>query len=499
MPNGNDWSMYLYDQITSYSTLACFLRNPDALLLENLAYKQIKARQTTTDDGSWLLRPDVQARRMGVQAHRIMMTYLMHLVKPTTGIVPTKWEILRQRHSTAMLFPSQNLARAYTKERFATFSWSEGLKSYTGYFTSDKVDKNKIVVPYRKHNTGNILGWYEVKNKKTNARSAMKGEFNFDGDGYIMNGELITNDSALTNRFSLYSTPRNAFIYLDYVKANDSCQIIKEKGGLLAISTDEFTKEKRTLYYHERNDENIKVVQTDGKDMLTLNSDWVNIDNEIGVIGLNGKRIAFGDKSTENSIITAKLYPMFSDEVRTVSKGEVVDKRNLVYYANVSATDMCKMSQRLCSLKQQLPEGWNGVIAPDSLGAYLFISNFDGKITEHTIGDVQYPLTKDGEALGMWAPVFNVETYISNSHSTAKFTLEHNRSFGQPINFFIKGDNVIASSASESEAHIMARKNATITMAVCVDDMEKLVIKEVKLKAGQTVTIKVEDSDFVVM
>ena len=499
MPNGNDWSMFLYDQITSYSTLACFLRNPDALLLENLAYQQIKARQTTTDDGSWLLRPDVQARRMGVQAHRIMMTYLMHLVKPTTGIVPTKWEMLRQRYSTAMLFPSQNLARAYTKERFTTFSWSEGLKSYTGYFTSDKVDKNKIVVPYRKHNTGNILGWYEVKNKKTNARPAMKGEFNFDGDGYIMNGELITNDSALCNRFSLYSTPRNAFIYLDYVKANDSCLITKEKGGLLAISTDEFTKKKRTLYYHERNDENIGVVQTDGKDMLTLNSDWVNIDNEIGVIGLNGKRIAFGDKSTENSIITTKLYPMFSDDIRTLSKGEVVDKRNLVYYANVSATDMCKMSQRLCSLKQLLSEGWNGVIAPDSLGAYLFISNFDGKITEHTIGNVQYPLVKDGETLGMWAPVFNVETYISNSHSTAKFTLEHNRSFGQPINFFIKGDNVIASSASESMAYVKARKNTTIIMAVCVDNMEKLVIKDFKLKASQTVTIKVENGDFMVM
>ena len=167
MPNGNDWSMFLYDQITSYSALACFLRNPDALLLENLAYQQLKARQTTTTDGSWLLRPDVQARRMGVQAHRVMMTYLMHLVKPTKDMVATRWDAFRAGHSKAMLFPSQNIARAYTKERFTTFSWSEGLKSYTGYFTSDKADKNKIVVPYRKHNTGNILGWYDVKGKRT--------------------------------------------------------------------------------------------------------------------------------------------------------------------------------------------------------------------------------------------------------------------------------------------------------------------------------------------
>src|SRR5690606_15857371 len=51
MPNGNDWSLFLYDQIASYSTMACFLKDPNALMLENLAYKNIKARQTTTADG----------------------------------------------------------------------------------------------------------------------------------------------------------------------------------------------------------------------------------------------------------------------------------------------------------------------------------------------------------------------------------------------------------------------------------------------------------------
>ena len=190
---------------------------------------------------------------------------------------------------------------------------------------------------------------------------------------------------------------------------------------------------------------------------------------------------------------------MFTDNPRTVGRGEVVGKRNLVYYANVSAIDMCLMSQRLCPLKQQLPEGWNGVIAPDSLGAYLFISNFDGKTTEDALEDVQYPLTKEGDDWEMWAPVFNVETYIADSHSTATFTLEQNRSFAQPINFFIKGDNVIAFSASETIAYVTARKNTTITMAVCVDNMEDLVIKNVKLKAGQTVVIMVQNGDFVVV
>ena len=48
-------------------------------------------------------------------------------------------------------------------------------------------------------------------------------------------------------------------------------------------------------------------------------------------------------------------------------------------------------------------------------------------------------------------------------------------------------------------AYVKARKNTTIIMAVCVDNMEKLVIRDFKLKAGQTVTIKVENGDFMVM
>ena len=129
MPNGNDWSLFLYDQITSYSTQACFQRDPNALMLENMAYKYIKARQKTTTDGSWLLRPDVGARRMGVEAHRVMMTYLMHDVLSTADLTPTAWSDFNRKFGEAKLIPCQNIVRAATDDRFTCFSWSNGLKS----------------------------------------------------------------------------------------------------------------------------------------------------------------------------------------------------------------------------------------------------------------------------------------------------------------------------------------------------------------------------------
>ena len=169
MPNGNDWSLFLYDQITSFSTVSCFLRDPYALMLEQRALRQIARRQKTTPDGSWLLRPDVGARRMGVEAHRVMMTWLMHHVLPTNDITPTTWEQFLDRYSDTGYYPDQDVITASSPQRFTCFSWSKGLKSYTGYFAPTSEEHNNIIVPFRTGNTGNFIGYYEVEGKKTDA------------------------------------------------------------------------------------------------------------------------------------------------------------------------------------------------------------------------------------------------------------------------------------------------------------------------------------------
>ena len=116
MPNGNDWSMFLYDQITSYTTAACFLRDPNALMLENLAYKHIKARQSTTQDGSWLLNSDIGPRRMGVEGHRVMMTYLMHELASTADMQATSWKDFSQSQEQALhLHPAKHSTGQYAR------------------------------------------------------------------------------------------------------------------------------------------------------------------------------------------------------------------------------------------------------------------------------------------------------------------------------------------------------------------------------------------------
>ena len=470
MPNGNDWSLFLFDQITSYATMACLLRDPNALLLENLAYQHIQARQRTTPDGAWLLRPDVGARRMGVQGHRVMMTYLMHLTHSTTDLQPTAWEDFRAAHCQARMLPDQNIVRAFTRDRFTTFSWSQGLKSYTGYFAGNTPDKNKIVVPFRAHNTGNLLGWYTVEGKRTNATPVVSGIYDLQGDAYTMNGELNTNDQSLNHRFALYSTPGNALIYLDHVQALTDGVLTGEYGGLVAISTDEFTRPRRTLYAEGTHR------QSDGDSLTTFASDWVNVDNEVGIVGRNGKVIAFGHRSANNSIYTAKLYPMHRTESRPFRKDSLVDRRHLVYYCQVDAATTARLCQTLQPLADQLPAGWNGLLAadPDSTH-YLLLANFRSEEHEATVSALQV----DG-----MAPVFPEPTCIKTNRSTATFTLQPNHSAGRVIRFRVAGDGLNARQVSDSALTIQAQKSGKVKIKVGHN------VTNLRIKKGQTLLIQ---------
>ena len=460
MPNGNDWSLFLFDQITSYTTMACFLRDADALMLENMAYKYIKARQSTTPDGSWLLNADVGARRMGVQAHRVMMTWLMHEMMPTAELTPTRWSDFNARYAAAKIFDTQNIVRASTKDRFTCFSWSRGLRSYTGYIAANSPDKNKIIVPYRANNTGNLLGWYTIEGRRTDAVPVVNGVYALKDNSYTMNGELSTNEGALHNRFAISSTAGNAVIYLDYVSANTEATITSEQGGLLAISVDPLMNEQRTIYAASQE------LHLDGGTFTTWQSPWVNIDNELGIVSKTAPSMAFGDRSLSNSIHTAKLYSSYSSEHRAVSPNQVVDRRHIIYYSNIDTSTTQQMAEGLQVLTDAVPQGWNGVIAPDPDGTHhLLLSNFAGD--EHCVlHDITCPLG---------APIFSTATIIDDNKATTFFKADSCSSVSNVLRVFVKGDGIIAQQATDDPCCVylisMKKRKSEITISTISDGM----------------------------
>ncbi len=441
MPNGNDWSLFLFDQITSYSTMACLEKDPEALFLENMAYKNIEARQKTTGDGTFLLRPDVGARRMGVEAHRLMMTWLMHELYPTSLVSPAKWEDFRSKYGDTYIFPDQNIIRASSPSRFVCFSWSPGLKSYTGYLTSNNPDNNKMIVPFRANNTGNFIGWREVKGKRTNAVPTVSGKYDYGKEGFLMNGSLLTNDSTLDLRFTIFATPGNAVIYLDQAKALADVRVDKEKGGLMAVSTDPFTKTHRTLYSSDRP----QGIVTSGDSLCRISSGWLNIDNELGFVTPGRESMAFGDVRNNNSILTSLLYTHFSDTPSDIPAGEMIGPRSTVYLTSVDADTTATIAEATRDLSGLLTEGWGGVFTRDPDGQYyLLVSNFFGK---------ENGMLRNLSAEEKWIPVLPAPTRVSSGRIATPLTVAQGESKAWIIDAFVKGNNITVEADRSNPGH----------------------------------------------
>ena len=446
MPNGNDWSLFLFDQITSYSTQACFQRDANALLLENLAYKNIKARQRTTADGSWLLRPDVGARRMGVQAHRVMMTWLMHELLPTASLTPVTWDAFCQQYKQTKYFQTQNMVRSMTDARFTCFSWNDGIKDYSGVIVPNDIRTAKVMVPFRSHNTGNLLGTYS----RAGNTAVVKGRYTFFNNAYAMNGQLLTAGGRIPQSFALYSTSGNAVILIDALKADRPTTVSSEQGGTMGISVDAFTRQQRVIYHEDG------AVTTDGAQLVTWQSPWANIDNAVGFVCKKaGNQMAFGDRADNNSVMTAKIYPSFSDSLSPVDT-VTNHLRHFVYYSGVTAQQtrtLSRLTQDL-SLLPTCPEGWNGVVVPDPDGThYLLLSNLFAADSVRWAGlSVVCPLG---------APVFTVPTTLYGATATATFACTRHQHIANELKVFVMGAAGLSAQQTATDSRAVSLHNPT--------------------------------------
>ncbi|MFA6873205.1 MAG: discoidin domain-containing protein, partial [Bacteroidaceae bacterium] len=478
MPNGNDWSMFLYDQLASYTAMATIYRDPDALMLENMAFKYTRARQQTTSDGSWMLNSDIGPRRMGVTGRRVVMTYLYHKYFSTTSLTPSSWTEFSSREETTKYFPFVNVIRSQTSDRFTAFSWATSKASYTGMIATSSPDKNKIFIPYRNSNTGNFTGIFKQGSTTLGATPVVSGYYGMYPKSYYMNGNL-TMGSLLNQRFVLYSTSGNAVIYLYNLNGAASGTLNMEGGAAMAVSTDPFTKETRTLYYERGN------LQSNGSTLNSMSTNWVNIDNEVGVVAKNDDlKMAFGSRSLVNSIYTSILYPCYSETPQAYTTS-TRKERNAVYYSNVDAETTAKLANQLQSLKLGL--GWNGIIAADPNGThYLVAANFTGSVRSATPITVTCPLG---------APVFNKETTIENDSATTTFYCTQNYSVANELKVFVRGATLTAVQKDENPeaAYLENNSDAAQTAQVSIVTGGKTILGEVAIESGKTVYVSVKE------
>ena len=142
-----------------------------------------------------------------------------------------------QTKPTALSIFAHGLFQVTVVEPSTCFSWNDGIKDYSGVIVPNNIETAKIMVPFRTHNTGNILGTYS----RADNTAVIKGRYTFFDNAYAMNGKLMANGGQIPQAFALYSTSGNAVILIDALKARDATTVSAEQGGMMGISVDEFT------------------------------------------------------------------------------------------------------------------------------------------------------------------------------------------------------------------------------------------------------------------
>lgn len=455
MPNGNDWSMYIYDELGTYSAMACIYRDPDALMLESMVLKHALKRQTTTSDGSFLLNPDVGERRMGVTARRLVFAHLYHDFFPTSGMVATKWADFSKQHETTKFLPYNGIIRSNNAHKYVTFSWFQSqdgtsYKSYMGMVSPNDMNHSNIVFPFKAGNQGNFTGYTDVSGYTRNA-TLVANTYAMFPKSFSTTGKLSVTGSSMLKYLAFYTTPGLATIYHEELVGSVSATMTKDGGLMQGITTDVLTQSTRTLYYAGGS------LASNGGSLSSIPGNWVNVDNVYGMVVNGGSGIAFGEKELSTSVNVSKLYGSYSTTSKAFTAGQVVFSRSSIVYPNVTAA----ITQELAA-KEKYPTvavGWKATAAEDPDGRrYLLMSNF--RSNNSSAVTLSY---------SQGAPVFDRVTTITESTGTASFNCMSNSSANNELYVFIKtGALPLKAVQGDSPASVYVKNDQATTVSATV-------------------------------
>ena len=178
---------------------------------------------------------------------------------------------------------------------------------------------------------------------------------------------------------------------------------------------------------------------------------WVNVDNELGMVVNGGNGIAFGEKELNTSVYISKLYGSYSTAAKSFASGDVVYSRSAIVYPNIDAA-----TTQLLASKAKYPAvatGWKATAAEDPDGRrYLVMSNFRSAASSAVT--LVYP---------QGAPVYDRVTTVTDTTGTATFNTVSNSSAVNELYSFVKtGSSALQAIQGDSPYSVFV-KNANAT------------------------------------
>ncbi len=238
MPNGNDWALYVLDQCAPLTTMACMFKSPAAKFMESRSMRSVLARQTTTGDGTFLLRPENGPWRQGVSACRVIFTYLAHKYFPSDGVAAWTQADYYRAYPGARLWKSQGCVRYVGEGYLFAYAIARGqVKNVCGIFAPLDPAAAKTLVPMRQGAAGNFTGWYGVEGRNWDAKLVGEPSIETRKDGVTIRESLLMCGGALRDDCEIVADPKGVTV-TERVTACAACKVYRQFPARVAVSRD---------------------------------------------------------------------------------------------------------------------------------------------------------------------------------------------------------------------------------------------------------------------
>ena len=372
-PSGQDWRLHRNaDWVRAHTCQAILNNDPEAARLARICQETAELMAARAPDGGLYLPEEYHFP--STQHFLLEGSGLSYLLSRHygDGATPVSEEALWDSVSGKHVFDSGKLAVIRTEKAVSTFSWGKLVMGMTF-----PLQKDLLIAPYERSLIGDIQvdGKVDRKIKLTDHKIASVG------DAFGISGVIDRCDGLLQQKFGFVALPDGRTIYVDSVSAlKDVDNITSLELGIVSVLNEpRWVFHDGARFLRWSGSKQIIPAQGETEPPLFLNSNWYNIDDEMGIVCLAGS----GEQRYERNrkVSRGRVQQLFSlnyintEKLTGCPEGPLA-KTVLVLYPGADSKQTEKAASK-CSLKHEDGTDQYAITLDDGLGIQIDLGELD--------------------------------------------------------------------------------------------------------------------------
>lgn len=333
-PQGMDWELHGLPYINLYATLATRDKDSFASRMEQCELQYIRAWQNTGNGDLSFPGSKFGIARHSINCEQAAFGLLAHEVFGAAA-EPLSWSQANAQESGVFDYPYVDFIEHRTNEKFVSLSWKNRLMGMVIPIGPGHEGEPMFSTPI----ANGLIGSFDLSPRGDVTSKLVEHSRQKSADGFTTRGTILLNGGRLKQTLCVRSIGAQSVVYEDRVTALSDVTVQAERGVPLGIENDEISGGVRTV---ADKDHQFEFDWKRPKPRQPLAGGWVNVDGRLGLVALSGSGPSYAQATGYSrgiSVCSDILYGSFSDRSRSFKRDDVVARRIIVLFAEVTPNE----------------------------------------------------------------------------------------------------------------------------------------------------------------